>query len=202
MPLISWFINFIISAVNLYIMSWLLSIIGITITLFLSAFAFIPERHIAYLNYVARHKAFVFRAGLKTGAPLWRLLIHDWSKFTPAEWFPYTEYFYGGHAKQSFRYLVCKTKFNRAWLHHLHSNAHHWQYWVLRNDDGTTKALPMPEHYVREMVADWFGAGRAITGKWEAGKWYSQNAHKMVLHQRTRAEVEALIARTHLGPVN
>ena len=44
--------------------------------------------HLRYLGYVVRHKWFVFRAGLRTGAPLWRLVIHDWSKFTPAEWGP------------------------------------------------------------------------------------------------------------------
>jgi hypothetical protein len=42
-----------------------------------------------------RHKWFVLLAGLKTGAPLWRLIIHDWSKFTPAERGPYVRPFYG-----------------------------------------------------------------------------------------------------------
>jgi hypothetical protein len=45
--------------------------------------------HLRYASYVTRHKWFVFRAGLKTRAPLWRLLIHDWSKLSRAEWTPY-----------------------------------------------------------------------------------------------------------------
>ena len=46
------------------------------------------KAHLRYLGYVLRHKWFVLVAGLKVGAPLWRLLIHDWSKFTAAEWGP------------------------------------------------------------------------------------------------------------------
>jgi hypothetical protein len=53
--------------------------------------------------------------------------------------------------------------------------------------------LPMPERYAREMVADWMGAGRAITGRWEAPKWYVENRHNMVLHQNTRGLVEFLL---------
>ena len=146
--------------------------------------------HLQYASYVARHKWFVFRAGLKTRAPLWRLLIHDWSKFTPAEWFPYVRSFYGGE-----RTPAVRLAFDAAWLHHQHRNPHHWQHWLLREDDGDTKALRMPEPLVREMVADWMGAGRAITGRWEVGVWYAANAEKIVMHPEVRAQVEGLIAR-------
>lgn len=53
------------------------------------------KAHLHYASYVVRHKWFVFYAGLKIKAPLWRLVIHDWSKLTPAEWFPYVLRFYG-----------------------------------------------------------------------------------------------------------
>jgi hypothetical protein len=53
--------------------------------------------------------------------------------------------------------------------------------------------LPMPEHYAREMVADWLGAGRAITGKWEAKEWYQKNKNAIILHPTTRAFVENLL---------
>ena len=172
--------------------------------------------HLKYASYVARHKWFVLLAGIKTKAPLWRLLIHDWSKLTPAEWFPYVRNFYGRppHAAalrsryggrpndeanladwEGERSLA----FDKAWVHHQHRNPHHWQHWLLREDDGDFKVLPMPEKFVREMVADWMGAGRAITGRWEVGKWYAQNAHKILLADETRKRVEALIA-AHSAP--
>lgn len=142
--------------------------------------------HLQYLSYVVRHKWFVFRAGLKTKAPLWRLVIHDWSKFSPAEWGPYVRTFYAKHKARP-------GEFDRAWLHHQHRNPHHWQHFLLREDDGDLKALPMPESLAREMVADWMGAGRAITGRWEVRAWYSANAHKIVLADETREVVESLV---------
>ena len=55
------------------------------------------------------------------------------------------------------------------------------------------RALAIPPHYVREMVADWIGAGRA-QGKPDVAAWYAANAAKMVLHDDTRALVERLMA--------
>jgi Family of unknown function (DUF5662) len=164
--------------------------------------------HLRYASYVLRHKWFVFRAGLKTEAPLWRLIIHDWSKLTPAEGFPCVQTFYGrdiqfykdaarrgvwfkgprGHAWRD------ASAFDRAWLHHQHHNPHHWQHWLLQEDDGDLKTLRMPEKLAREMVADWMGAGRAITGKWDVASWYEQNRDKVRLHPDTRSLVDQLIA--------
>jgi len=152
-------------------------------------------KHVRYLWYLLRHKWFVFVAGLRTGAPMWRLIIHDWSKFLPCEWFPYVEYFYGSgkngrEAKGD--YDAANTgdaAFDRAWLHHQHVNAHHWQHWVLCQDNGETKFLRMPDNFLREMVADWMGAGRAITGKWEVVDWYWKNQYKIQLHPETRMSV-------------
>lgn len=144
--------------------------------------------HLRYARYVALHKLYVLRAGLQTGAPLWRLLIHDWSKLTPAEWGPYVRAFYKGQG-------VRESGFHAAWLHHQHHNPHHWQHWVLREDDGDLMALPMPEHFAREMVADWAGAGRAITGSWDVSEWYAKHTEIMVLHPDTRVLVEELLAR-------
>lgn len=44
------------------------------------------KAHWNYFKYVIRHKWFVFIAGLQTGAPLWRLIIHDWTKFLLQMW--------------------------------------------------------------------------------------------------------------------
>jgi hypothetical protein len=168
--------------------------------------------HLQYAGYVARHKWFVFVAGLRVGAPLWRLLIHDWSKLTPAEWGPYVENFYrpldpsigrgmGQAGVELERRLRAErqARFDAAWLHHQHRNPHHWQHWLLREDDGPTKALRMPHKLVREMVADWMGAGRAITGQGDAASWYEANRDKIVLHPEVRVQVENLIANSQRG---
>jgi Family of unknown function (DUF5662) len=163
--------------------------------------------HLRYLSYLLRHKWFVFVAGLRIGGiPLWHLIVHDWSKFLPCEWFPYVAYFYGklpswDEAKiQCPGYSYCATKeaaaqrFDVAWLHHQHTNPHHWQHWILREDSGATKLLEMPDHFLREMVADWMGAGRVITGRWEAAKWYGRNQELIQLHSDVRKKVESLLS--------
>jgi hypothetical protein len=168
-----------------------------------------------YLSYVLRHKWFVLLAGLKTGAPVWRLLAHDLSKFLPAEWGAYVRKFYGaqpnlavlfhrygGRPNHEANVASWKAErdaaFDRAWLHHQHANPHHWQHWVLREDSGAVKLLAMPEHFIREMVADWMGAGRAITGQWEAAAWYLKNRDVIQLEEHTRIRVERLLA-VHAG---
>ena len=167
-------------------------------------------RHWRYLKYLARHKWFVFVAGLRVGGiPIWRLIIHDWSKFMPCEWGPYTRFFYGPRTalvpepRGPKDYVVAaevRSSFDLAWLHHQHHNPHHWQHWVLRNDDGDTRLLLMPDRLVREMVADWMGAGRAITGKWDAASWYQKNSDKMMLHGHVRWQVENLLEVEHKVP--
>ena len=51
----------------------------------------------------------------------------------------------------------------------------------------------MPDHFAREMVADWMGAGRAITGKWEVATWYAANRDRQVMHPNTRRKVDEFI---------
>jgi hypothetical protein len=165
------------------------------------------KAYLQYLKYVLVHKYFVFVAGLKTKAPIWLLLIHDWSKFLPSEFIPYAQYFYGEDLKlkesyQTFTFYgieenvpfgyFARDRFNVAWLYHQRRNPHHWQYWYLIQDSDPNFAIPMPEKYVREMVADWAGAGRAITGKWEVSAWYEKNKEKILLHPETRSLVENL----------
>lgn len=147
-----------------------------------------------YAWYLIRHKWFVFLAGLRTGAPLWRLIIHDWSKLRPSEWKPYATYFYGPEPVGDQNWKR-KLKFDRAWLAHQHRNDHHWQHWILQEDGGQVTPLYMPPKVMQEMVADWMGAGRAITGRWDVMEWYTSNAGIIHLHPITRQQVELLIMK-------
>jgi hypothetical protein len=146
--------------------------------------------HFNYLKYVLRHKWYVLKACFMVDAPLWLGIIHDLSKFTPTEWTPYVHTFY---KPDGTRQCVETDEFKFAWNSHQKKNKHHWQYWVLRMDDGETIALEMPEKYVLEMVADWCGAGMAITGKMEVWNWFEKNKDKMILHPKTKSRVTSLI---------
>ena len=151
------------------------------------------KHHIQYLKYVLLHKWYVFRAGLVFGAPVWRLLVHDLSKFGPSEWGPYARYFY----KPGYKHTTAGNQAqDRAWLHHQHHNDHHWQHHVMRSDSGGTKILPMTGPQICEMVADWAGAGRAITGDWaDVYTWYERNRDCMQLNPATRSVVERVLDR-------
>jgi hypothetical protein len=146
--------------------------------------------HVQYLGYLLRHKWFVFLACLEYGVPVWTAIIHDWQKFTPAEWGPYVQTFYGPYEYNE-RPETLVHAFNRAWLHHQHKGPHHWQYWILRRDDGGLFCIEMPDRYRREMLADWTGAGRAILGEnSDTKKWYIDNQNIIQLHPLTREWIE------------
>lgn len=83
--------------------------------------------------------------------------------------------------------------FRYAWLSH-QRNRHHWQAWISLGDGGSMSAVRIPERYLREMVADWLGAGKA-QGTKSAKEWYEKNKDKMVFHSETRRELEALLDR-------
>lgn len=154
------------------------------------------KAHLLYSKYILRHKWFVFVAGMKINPFLFRrLLIHDWTKLTPGEWIAYTRYFYGNVPKHTTAYNESLNAFNQAWNHHQKANKHHWQFHYLTPDDGGSVPLKMPNTYIQEMVADWAGAGRAITGKWDVAAWYDKNKSKIILEASTRDSVEYLLTK-------
>ena len=148
------------------------------------------RKHMLYLQYIIRHKWYVFLYACKLGIP-WLGIAHDMSKFLPSEWQPYKRYFYGHYEGNALE--KTRADFDQAWLRHIHRNTHHWQWWVLHEDSGQVICLPMPDRYLREMIADWHGAGRAagrITSNWQ---WYQENADKIQLHPSTRYQLEAYL---------
>src|SRR5690348_6686157 len=176
------------------------------------------RRHWAYLKYVLRHKWFVFQECLKLGVPFWIALLHDWDKFLPDEWLPYARTFYKPDGSKQYvesaAFTIAWMKHQHRNKHHwqywlnagampLHKTS------VLVWDRGTSSIVildgsvhdwdmhgvisvrePMPDVYRREMLADWRGAGRAITGQDNTLEWYRKMRDKMKLHPETRAWIE------------
>lgn len=146
--------------------------------------------YLKYLREVIRHKWFVFQECCKLGVP-WLGVIHDWTKFLPGEWKPYALSFNGPWDYDS-RPQWLKNAFDAAWNHHQKRNKHHWQYWLLVNDEDGTYPLPMPDKYRCEMLADWRGAGRAY-GNPDTKGWYQGNKDKIQLHPETREWIERML---------
>lgn len=178
-------------------MVWLAVLLILVTLAVLSPVAWTPHRQ--YLRYVVRHKWFVLRAGLALGVPWWRLVLHDWTKFLPREWFPYVRFFYTGAPSSKTGSSIAKRAtpdFEQAWNHHQHKNDHHWQFWIRHGDDGSTLVLPMSDAARREMLADWRGAGRAL-GQPDTAAWYRTHRDHMTLHADTRAWIEDQLGGSH-----
>lgn len=117
-------------------------------------------------------------------------MYHDRSKYDREEYYAYDQYFYGGrHTKD------ITENFNVAWLHHIHNNPHHWQHWVLVNDDPEerTVAIRMPYKYVIEMICDWWTFSWSKENLYEIFDWYDKHKAYMILHDDTRELVEEIL---------
>ena len=112
---------------------------------------------------------------------------HDVSKYSDHEYWQYCDYFYGEKTE------LVKRGFDLAWLHHQHNNPHHWQHWLLREDDGDMKALEMPFNYVIEMICDWWSFSWNKGVLLEIFDWYKENKPKMLLHKNTEKLVEQIL---------
>lgn len=118
---------------------------------------------------------------------------HDQSKYSKEEYPAYDAYFYSGN-----KTAKVVEEFNYAWLHHIHHNPHHWQYWVLLEDDPAIgsfgKCLEMPMEYIYEMIADWW------TFSWRAGNlmdifnWYETHKDTMKLGVKTKFVVVGILS--------
>lgn len=142
-----------------------------------------PVHASAYLHSLTNHIRCVQEAGIKLGVSPGQLAIHDASKFSDEEFPAAVEHFHGGDPNPD--------RYARAWLHHVHANPHHWQYWMF--PDGFVPhgssvergIVEMPTNYALEMVADWMGSSMAYTGSWDIDYWLYKNMPRISLHSKT-----------------
>ncbi len=150
-----------------------------------------------YAILTLKHTWYVFQAGRKLGLGFWRLLVHDWHKFTPSEYPHYQHRFCDN--------IYNPQDFARAWLHHENYGSHHWGHHIMRsgNNEQTgadaNGCLPMPKADAYEMVADWAAASRAYDGSWDMSKWIEKNLHNIKLHPDSLAHVIKALNLLHYG---
>lgn len=114
---------------------------------------------------------------------------HDISKCKPEEYDAYDIHFYGDGRPEK------PNAFDLAWLHHVHNNPHHWQYWILFDNTDDMKVFAMPYDYVIEMVCDWWSFGINSGKPEEIFYWYNDHRDKMLLNGATRMQVEHILRR-------
>ena len=119
--------------------------------------------------------------------------VHDGSKYTSEEYEAYDKYFYGKN-----RSYAVVNDFNKAWLHHIHNNTHHWQHWVLLEDDPKTSepyiCIEMPMNSVLETIADWWSFSWRSNNLYEIFDWYDKHKSIIKLHKNTRKLVEKILS--------
>jgi hypothetical protein len=160
--------------------------------------------YLRYSWYVLRHKWWVLYYSIKTGASLRLAIMHDMSKFAPSEFFAYAIWFYGEHGvsdggwgfTDSVPHNQVRLAFDQAWERHKSRNKHHPEHWVKKDPSSLiVTADKMPTQYVGEMIADWLGAGRAITGKEDLSEWWDKNRTRFVFHPLTSIQVKERLAK-------
>lgn len=106
------------------------------------------------------------------------------------EYDEYADYFYGVRDQE------VEEKFDLAWLSHIHQNPHHWQHWMLQNDDPEIglRLLDMPYVFIVEMVCDWWAFSWKSGNLYEIFDWYKTNKNGILLSDKTRVTLENILS--------
>lgn len=103
------------------------------------------------------------------------------------EYDAYANYFYSDRTPE------VKEAFDYAWLAHIHANPHHWQHWILHNDEDGMKILDMPYVFIIEMIADWWSFSWKENKLDEIFNWYDKHKSNISLSDKTRTKVESIL---------
>jgi len=153
------------------------------------------NRFFGHLHTITKHRHLVMRHCFRAGIP-WRGLMHDLSKYSPAEFIPGVKFYTGTKSptdgeRRTYGY-------SKAWMHHKGRNRHHYEYWtdysiVLK------KSVPMkmPLVYVIEMFCDRVAACKVyLKDKYtdsSALEYYNRRLGQEEMHEETSALLGALV---------
>ena len=76
-------------------------------------------------------------------------------------------------------------------------NPHHWQYWILNNDDPDEGEIliDMPDNYIIEMICDWMSFSIAKGDLNELFNWYKPRSKYIKISDYTRIRVDDILQR-------
>jgi hypothetical protein len=147
-----------------------------------------------HLKNINRHRRLVMAACFKVG--LYKQgLLHDLSKYSPAEFFIGAKYFQGNQSPNNAERE--DIGYSSAWLHHKGRNKHHYEYWIdysMRYVPGGMAPVEMPLKYAAEMLMDRIAAckvyNRAEYRDDAALKYYQSGKDPAPMHENTRKLLE------------
>ena len=138
-----------------------------------------------HFKKICIHKYWVAKYCFKAGL-YWQGLVHDLSKFSPAEFWESIHYYTGTSSPIN----ECKKHngYSMAWFHHRGRNYHHYEMWIDNFDHGGF-AIEMPKKYAFEMICDYIGAAKSYLGKdfsWEKElNWWENKKQTAKIHEKT-----------------
>lgn len=150
-----------------------------------------------HFKTITRHKLKVMEGCFKVG--LYKQgLLHDMSKYGPAEFLVGVKYYQGNRSPNNAEREAIG--YSSAWLHHKGRNKHHYEYWIdysMKDVAGGMAPAKMPEKYVIEMLMDRIAACKIYNGSDYTRKdplvYYLQGREKAPIHSETKALLEKLL---------
>ena len=153
------------------------------------------NRFFGHLHTITKHRHLVMAHCFRAGIP-WRGLMHDLSKYSPAEFIPGVKFYTGTKSptdgeRRTYGY-------SKAWMHHKGRNRHHYEYWtdysiVLKK----TVPMKMPLVYVIEMFCDRVAACKVyLKDKYtdsSALEYYNRRLGQEEMHEETSALLGTLV---------
>ena len=151
-----------------------------------------------HLKIIITHRKFVRKACFKMGL-YWQGLIHDLSKYSPTEML-ICKYYSGKRSPhQNARDVL---GYSPSWIHHYHTNKHHFQYFWDESEDGKIIPMKMPYRYVIESFCDMLGASKAYnSNEWQPAMlvnyWETMCVGKRIMHEDSIKLVDLLIRKLY-----
>lgn len=156
----------------------------------------LPSFHpIAHFRTITRHRHVVMRHCVRAGIPL-QGLLHDLSKYSPAEFLPGALFYQGSRSPNEAERE--QNGFSTAWMHHKGRNRHHFEYWTDYNPaTRQMEPVPMPTRFVIEMFCDRVAASKVYRGAdyrdSDPLAYYERAAKLRRIHPQTAKQLHFLL---------
>lgn len=149
----------------------------------------------SHFKTINKHRWLVMCGCFKVG--LYRQgMMHDLSKYSPAEFFRGVKYFQGTRSPNA---AEREDKgYSEAWMHHKGRNRHHYEYWT-DMDPRTQRyeSVIMPRKYLVEMVMDRRAACMTYQGKAYTPasplQYLEKSKERLLMHPETLRQLEYIL---------
>ena len=144
---------------------------------------------------ITRHRWLVRQGCFRVGL-YWQGLVHDLSKYSPAEFWVGARLYQGNRSPNAAERE--EKGYSEAWMHHKGRNRHHYEYWTdMSPVTRDYAAVPMPRKYLVEMVMDRRAACMVYQGKnytpGSAYTYFDKSRERLLMHEKTRRELGFLL---------